>query len=628
MEGGAQFRIQPPNFYKNSQIQKSSNPENPVTFTRNSTGLVDLNFIQLYTLVVVVFLVFALYKELFNPAFTFFICTVALLLPGVITPIELLKGLSNQQIIVIFLLVLVTAGLRLIYGSEMFGSLFNTRLKPKAFLFRMMVTVSSISAFLNNTPIVAFMIPYVKDWAQKTGNPASKFLIPLSFATILGGMITVIGTSTNLVLNGLIAEYKLPLLGLEDFLYLGIIVTLLGWTYLYFIGYKLLPSNPNKIEALRENLKEYIVETEIFRGSPLVGKTVKEAGLRNLQDVFLVEIIREDEIISPVSPEETLEAGDLLFFSGNTESIYNLIKEDNGLQIPKHDKLEVEGQFHFVEAVIPANSNLIGMRIKDSDFRKTFEASIIAIHRNGKQLPGKVGEMTLAGGDFLLLLARQDRENGNHERDLFFVSAPQKIAPPKSKWLKWVGAGAVAALILGITEVLPLFNVCVGILVVLLLIGILNITEIRRELDLSLLLILVCSLSIGVALEKSGTATLIASGLIAAAKMLGPVGVLSALFIVTIILTSLITNAAAVSIVFPIAMSMAEQLHLSYTPFFAAIAFAASGDFMTPIGYQTNLMVYGPGGYSFKDFIRVGTIFTIIYIVVCVGFISYFYKLI
>ena len=591
----------------------------------------DLNYIQLYTLVVVIFLVFSLYKELFNPAFTFFICTVALLLPGVITPVELLKGLSNQQIIIIFLLVLVTAGIRLIYGSEMFGRLFNTQLKPKAFLLRMMLTVSSISAFLNNTPIVAFMIPYVKDWAQKTGNPASKFLIPLSFATILGGMITVIGTSTNLVLNGLIAEYKLPLLGLEDFLYLGIIVTVMGWIYLYFIGYNLLPSNTNKIEVLRENLKEYIVETEIFQRSRLIGKTVKEAGLRNLQDVFLVEIIREDEIISPVSPEETLKEFDLLFFSGNTASIYNLIKEDNGLRVPKQDKLEVEGQFHFVEAVIPANSNLIGMRIKDSDFRKTFDASIIAIHRNGKQVPGKVGEMTLAGGDFLLLLAREDREEGNHERDLFFVSVPQKIAAPKSKALKWVGAAAFAALLIGITGIVPqmsLFNVCIGILVVLVLIGVLNITEIRRELDLSLLLVLVCSLAIGVALEKSGTAALIASGLIVAGKMLGPVGVLSALFIVTIILTSLITNAAAVSIVFPIAMSVAQQMNLSYTPFFAAIAFAASGDFMTPIGYQTNLMVYGPGGYTFKDFIRVGTIFTIIYIVVCVGFISYFYNLI
>jgi di/tricarboxylate transporter len=598
---------------------------------------VDLSFSQIYTLVVVVFLVFALYKEIFNPAFTFFICTVALLLVGIITPAELLKGLSNQQIIIIFLLVLVTAGIRLIYGPEIFGNLFSPRLKPKAFLLRMMITVSAISAFLNNTPIVAFMIPYVKDWAQRTGNPASKFLIPLSFATILGGMITVIGTSTNLVLNGLINQYNLPLLGVEDFLYLGLIVTILGWIYLYFIGYKLLPSNSNKIEHLRENLKEYIVETEIFSRSPLIGKTVKDAGLRKLEDIFLVEIIRGEKIISPVSPEEVLEEGDLLFFAGNTQAIFNLIKEDNGLRIPRQDKLEVEGQFNFVEAVIPANSDLIGMRIKDSDFRKKFSASIIAIHRDGKQVPGKVGEMTLAGGDFLLLLAKESRENGRHN-DLFFVSVPKKIAEPKPKMLKWIGAGAFIFLLIGIvgleinvfgfTISLPLFNVCVGILLAMVLFGILNITEIKRELDLSLLLVLVCSLSIGVALEKSGTADLIASVLISSGKALGPIAVLTALFIVTILLTALITNAAAVSIVFPIAMSMAEQLDLSYTPFFAAIAFAASGDFMTPIGYQTNLMVYGPGGYTFKDFVRVGIFFTLIYSVVCIGFISYFYNLV
>lgn len=599
------------------------------TFAINSTDLVDSTILtQIYVLIVVTFLVVALYKELLNTALIFFICTVALLLPGIITPAELLKGLSNQQIILIFLLVLVTAGIRLIFGSNLLVRLFNPKLKPKAFLIRMMVLVSSVSAFLNNTPIVAFMIPYVKEWAKKTGYPASKFLIPLSFATIMGGMMTVIGTSTNLVLNGLIQEYHLPLLGFQDFLYLGIMVTLLGWAYLYFIGYNLLPANENKLEALRENLKEYIVETEVFAGSVLIGKSVKDAGLRNLKDVFLVEIMRDEKVISPVSPEEVLEEGDALFFSGNTQAIYDLIKDDNGLRIPRQDKLEVDGQFHFVEAVIPANSDLINARIKDSDFRKRFNASIIAIHRNGKQVPGKVGEMVLSGGDFLLLLASENREQVAHEKDLFFVSEPKKIAPPKSPWLKYAGYGIFAALIAGITGLLPLFTVCVGILVALVLLGILNISDVRRELDLDLLMVLVCSLAIGVALEKSGTASLLAGWMITSGKTIGPVAVLTALFIVTTFLTCLITNPAAVSIVFPIAMSMAEQLHLPYTPFFVAIAFAASGDFMTPIGYQTNLMVYGPGGYTFKDFVRVGTLLTVFYIAICVTFISFYYNLV
>lgn len=588
----------------------------------------DLSFSQLFVILIVLFLVVSLYKELFNPALTFFICTVALLLPGIITPAELLKGLSNQQIILIFLLVLVTAGLRLIYGTGMFSRLFNPNLPPKKFLLRLMVTVSGISAFLNNTPIVAFMIPYVKDWSERTGAPASKFLIPLSFATIMGGMITVIGTSTNLVLNGLIQEYNLPLLEFQDFLFLGILVTIFGCIYLYTIGYKLLPSNENKLEALLENLKEYIVETEIFATSPLVGKSVKDAGLRQLQDLFLVEIIRDGKIISPVSPQEILEAGDLLFFSGNTQSIYNLIKQDNGLQVPRQEHLYTDGQFHFVEAVIPANSELIGQRIKESDFRKRYKASIIAIHRDGKRVPGQVGETVLAGGDFLLLLMAEQGENGQPDKDLFLMSAPKRVTEVQHPWKKWVGIGAFVALLSGIVGLVPLFNVCVGILVAFVSLSILNLNDIRRELDLSLLMVLVCSLAIGVALEKTGAAMMLAEGLIALGKNWGPVAVLSALFLSTVFLTSLITNAAAVSIVFPIAMAMAEQLQLSYTPFFVAIAFAASGDFMTPIGYQTNLMVYGPGGYTFRDFVRVGTPLTVIYVILCISFIAIYYNLI
>lgn len=584
-------------------------------------------FAQVITLLVVFFLILSLYKEWFNPSLTFFISAMALLVANVITPQELLKGLSNQQIIIIFLLVLVTAGIRMIYGNELFTRLFSQNLSPKKFLLRMMVMTSSISAFLNNTPIVAFMIPYVKDWADKTGNSSSKFLIPLSFATILGGMITVIGTSTNLVLNGLVAEYHLPLLGFEDFLYLGILVSILGCAYLYFIGYHLLPSHKENIDSVRQNLKEYIVETMVFKDSPLISKSVREAGLRKLQDLFLVEILRQGEIISPVSPDEVLEEGDLLFFSGNTESIYKLIHEDNGLSIPKQDHLQQQGQFNFIEAVIPSGSDLTGVRIKDSDFRNRFNASIVAIHRNGKRVSGKVGEVPLAGGDFLLLLAGDQPKNTSRDKDLFFLSVPEQIKTVKPSWYGWAGVISFVILLLGISGIVPLFTTCLILLSGMIFLRILNIAEIKRNLDLGLLVVLVCSLAIGIALEKSGTAELIAKGIIRSAESMGPVAVLSALFIVTIILTSLITNAAAVSIVFPIAMSIAEQMQLPYTPFFVAIAFAASGDFMTPIGYQTNLMVYGPGNYSFRDFIKVGTPLTIIYILTCITFISTYYNL-
>ncbi len=587
----------------------------------------EFTLVQAYVLVVVAFLIVSLYREWFNPALSFFIAVIALLITDVIAPTELLKGLSNQQIIIIFILILVTAGLRTLFGASFFSRLFSPTLKPKTFLWRMMITVSSLSAMLNNTPIVAFMIPYVKDWADRSGQPASKFLIPLSFATILGGMITVIGTSTNLVLLGLMSEYNLPLLHYTDFLFLGLLVSVAGLLYLYFIGYALLPTNENTIDSVRQNLKEYIVETEIFTGSPLIGKSVKDAGLRNLNDLFLVEIVREDEVISPVSPEEKLEAGDLLFFSGHTHSIYALINQDNGLRIPQQEHSVLQGQFDFVEAVIPASSDLIGVRIRDSDFRKKYNASIVAIHRNGKRVSGKVGEMPIEGGDFMLLLSGENTNPARHEKDLFYLSVPQKMNGKKSRWATWLGVGSFVLLIAGIIGIIPLFTSGLIILTALVFFGVLNLATIRQQLDLSLLLVLVCSLAIGIALEKSGTAALIAESLISIGHSLGTLAVLTALFMVTILLTSLVTNPAAVSIMFPIAMALSEQLGISGIPFFVAIAFGASGDFMTPIGYQTNLMVYGPGGYTFKDFVKVGAPFTLMYVVICVGFIGWYYGL-
>jgi di/tricarboxylate transporter len=321
-----------------------------------------------------------------------------------------------------------------------------------------------------------------------------------------------------------------------------------------------------------------------------------------------------------------LEPNDTLFFSGNTQSIFNLLKEDNGLQIPKQEK--IQEQFNFVEAVIPANSDLIGTRIKDSDFRKRYSASIVAIHRDGRRVAGKVGEIVLSGGDFLLLLAGENGEQRRNEKNLFFISVPKALVTKQSPWLKWLGLGAILTLILGITGVVNLFTICVLILLALVLPGVLKIKDITQNIDTALLMVLVCSLAIGVALEKSGTAALMATGILKMGAMLGPIGVISILSIATIFLTALITNAAAVSIVFPIALALASQTQLPTTPFFVAIAFAASGDFMTPIGYQTNLMVYGPGGYTFKDFFRVGAPLTLIYVAICVLFIAFYYNLI
>lgn len=578
--------------------------------------------IQVIVLAALVLLVIALYREWLNPALSFFLVVLFFLFTGIITAEDALKGLSNPQIIVIFILMLVTAGMRELLGAQFLHRLFSASLSSRGFLLRMMVSVSAVSAFMNNTPVVAFLIPFVKDWAERRGLSASRFLIPLSYATILGGMITIAGTSTNLMLGGLMTSHGLPLPHFTDFLYLGLLVTVAGWIYLYFWGYYLLPDRRSRLDEIRENRTEYIVETLVYHQSPLVGKTVREAGLRNLRELFLAEIIRGERVITPVSPDEKLQANDLLFFSGNTGAITELIRSRNGLSLPEQP---AGGMFNFIEAVVPASSDLIGKRIRDSDFRNRFNASIIAIHRNGRRVSGKVGETILSGGDFLLLLS-----GGQHVRDdrnLVYLSVPHTFNHHRPFYKILLGVVVLALLITGVTGVLPLFTAALLALGLFLLGGVLSFEQIRKNLDFSLLVILVSSMAIAAALEKSGTARNLAGAVLMLSGASDARIALTVLFVATLFLTAIITNPAAMSINFPITLSLAVQLNTDPLPFCMALAFAASGDFMTPIGYQTNLMVYGPGGYSFRDFVRVGTPLTLLYTVVCLTFIIGYYHL-
>ena len=583
-----------------------------------------MTFSLIFTLMVTALLVASLYLEFVHPAVAFLVATVLLVIGGVITPMQWLSGFSNQQVIIIFMLVAITAGMRLIFGDGLFRRFFPHELGPRMFLARMMVFVSSVSAFLNNTPIVAFMTPYVRDWCRRTGHPASRFLMPLSFATILGGMITVIGTSTSLVLNGLLESYGIPALGFTDFVFLGLMVTVLGWVYLMYIGYHLLPDGSGTAVSLMDNAQEYIVETEVRTGSALIGRSVREAGLRGLRETYLIEIIRAGQTISPVSPEEVIQGGDTLFFSGHIDAIYRLIEDGHGLHlrhIPAHDE-----RFHFMEAVVPAGSDLIGSTVRRSGFRSRFQASIVSIRRKGRNIIGRIGDWELASGDYLLLATGEDAPLKD-STGLVIVSLPERSAVEQHPgWHRLVGYSGFVMLLAGILNLFPLFYVCAAILASLMITGILRWSDLRRELDLGLLVILVCALALGTALDQSGAARLVAEALIRAGETAGPIAALAALFLVTTVLTSVITNTAVVAMVFPVALSMAAQLKTESAPFFVAIAFAASGDFATPIGYQTNLMVYGPGGYSFRDFFRVGGPFTILYATLCIIFISIYYS--
>jgi di/tricarboxylate transporter len=585
----------------------------------------DLQII--FVVAIILALVVSLYSEIIKASHAFVFSALAMVLVGVIDIDELLLGLSNKQIITIFLLIILTTGIKKSIGNGFFNKLFHLQLTPSAFRLRMMVFVASTSAFLNNTPIVALMLPFVKKWSDERGLAASKFLIPLSFATILGGMITLAGTSTNLVLNGLIGSAGLPMLIFTDFLYLGLLVCVSGIIYLYFFSDIFLPNRVDTKTNLQQNIQEYIIETLLTHESKLIGKTIEDAGLRHLQDLYLVEIHRADRVIPIVDPSERLEENDRLFFAGNASSILKLINPQNGLVFPESSHVSKNKFFELTEAVIPSGSNLIGESLKTSSFRNNFKASVISIFRNGNKVTGNLGEVNIVAGDLFLLLANSSTIEDSNNKNLIFLGRKGIIEQESRIEDSIPGVLALVLLGMGIFGVLDLFVACsigIGLLISL---NVLDKNLISSSVDLDLLLILVSSLALGLALSESGTAGYFIEKLL---FITGDQAVwinLMVLFLFTVLLTSLITNVAAVSIMFPFALAMSEQLASIVTPFFVIIAFASSADFMTPIGYQTNLMVMGPGNYKFKDYTKIGFPLTIIYTVTVLLFVIHYYHL-
>ncbi len=570
-------------------------------------------------------LIVALYSNIARPSLLFTVAVLIFLVFGILEPEDVLKGLSNKQIIIIFLLLILSIGFKKEFGNGFFNYLFKPDLLPKQFLMRIMLFVSSCSPFINNTPIVAFMIPYVKEWVDRKGLAASRFMIPLCFATVLGGMITVVGTSTNLLLNGLIAESGLAFLGFKDFLFLGLIVAILGLVYIYSIGYYLLPDKKSAIKEMEENLKEYVVETIVEPSSILIGECVK-THLRNLKDIYLFEVVRDGRSIFPVSPEEVVQESDRLYFSGQTSAIEQLVKEVKGLSLPDKTTLNRYRHHNCIEAIIPVSSNLIGKQVRESNFRQKYNASIVALHREGKRIATPVGETILSAGDLVLLLGADTMNN--HESDLFLLKHHDiQLLTEKKTILNTIAPFvALAFLILGITRVIDLFIATSLAIILFIAIRTLRFNDVKKAFDFDLAVLLIASLAIGLALSRSGAAQWLATGVL---RLSGtqPITAIALLFGVTIVITSVISNTATVAIVFPVAVSLAAQLHISTTPVFVAIAFAASCCFMTPIGYQCNLMVYGPGNYSFKDFLKIGFPLTILYAATCIFFISWYYNL-
>jgi di/tricarboxylate transporter len=400
----------------------------------------------------------------------------------------------------------------------------------------------------------------------------------------------------------------------------------IGVGFLLLFGKALLPERGDVKDSYVEMARKYLVETAIKPGSELIGKSIIEAELRNLEGVFLIEIIRNEKVITPVSPEEKLEEGDTLIFSGVTSAISELTKPEMGLSLPKSCEIP-QAERRIAEVVISQNSRLIGQIIQDSDFRGQYDASVLAVHRNRENLSGKIGEIEIKAGDVLLVLTGSDfykRVEGI--QPFYFISkeqGPRYVSTPK---MLLIVLGLVLGIILHALGVFALFNSLLILVGLVLIMGIMPAAEIRKEMDFNLIILLALGLAFGRAMIESGAADYIADLLLIVAVPLGNVGVIGGLFLLTNLLSSYITNKAAVAIVFPVSIAMAQSLDHNVTPYILVVCFGAAASFITPIGYQTNLMVYGPGRYSFKDFFLIGFPLTLLYMVVCVVVLALMYN--
>lgn len=557
----------------------------------------------------VVLVVFALLIVSHQPAYRILSGGLAILIvTGIVEPVRALEGFGNPGLVTVAVLFIVAAGLRqtgaLAYLVQ--RALGRPRSATRAQL-RLVPPVVVGSAFLNNTPLVAMLMPVVLDWCRTSGIRASKLLLPLSYTAILGGLCTLIGTSTNLVVNGLLVAEGRPGLGLFDIAWVGVPCALVGLAFLLLASRRLLPDRSMEL-TLQEDVRKYTVEMAVTPAGPLVGKSIEEAGLRHLPGLYLMEIHRGSQILAIVDPTELLEADDQLVFVGVVSSVVD-VQRIPGLRLATHQVFKLDShraQRVFAEAVVSQTCPLVGKTIREGRFRNRYDAVVIAVSRNGERVPGRLGDIELHAGDALLLETHpsfiwEQRDS----RDFYLVSRIDSASPPTTSQAPVALAILVGMVVVVATGLLDMLEASIVAAAAMILTRCCSEQTARRSLDWPVLLTIAVSFGLGAALEDTGAARAIAEGVLSRAGT-DPLLALIVIFGTATLLSELVTNNAAAVIVFPIAMSTAAQLQVNPLPFVMSLMIAASSAFATPLGYQTNLMVYGPGGYRATDFLKMG----------------------
>lgn len=580
---------------------------------------------MLFVLVMIIIMLMLLLFEVVRADFVVFLFLVIFLMTNMISTEDALSGFSNEGLMTILLLFIVASAIEkhgVIEG--VIYKLLGDNTSPRMALLKLLPPVGVSSGFLNNTPIVLALTPVIKDWALKRGFSPSKFLIPLSYITIIGGTLTLIGTSTNLIIHGLLISDGKEGYSFFQLAPVGIFILIVGLIYLVTIGYKLLPTHLGATEKIESETKEFLAEAEIGEDFEYSNHSVLDVTKHALKGIYIIEIIRDKRPLPEVNAYTYVEAGDRIIFSATLESIGD-IKDVKGLTLRTGSELTLDDlqtdDTVLIEAVVSHRSILVGKTLKSSQFKTRYQAGVIAIHRNNKRINSKVGDIVLKPGDTLLLLAHESFLDVNRYSDDFYIVT--NLTPP-DKFIRNKRQGLGVLLLLGVMisfvvlGILSMLKAMLVMVVILSLLKLITPRDVVTSVQFDVILLIGSAFGVGKAITNSGLASFAAEHIVDFAKPLGIVALLTALYIITNIFTELITNSAAAVIMYPIAIEVAEMMNVHYIGMVIAVTIAASSSFITPIGYQTNLIVYGPGGYKFTDYIKVGVPLSIITMIISV----------
>ena len=591
------------------------------------------------TLTVLVVALVAFVAEWLPVDLTALCVAIVLILLGLVTPEEGIAGFSNSATVTVMAMFVLSAGITRTGGIQVVRDrlLVWGGKNPHQQVFVLGALVGPISAFINNTAVVAIFLPIVEDWCKKQKISPSKLLIPLSYATVLAGMITVVGTSTNILASGISAKLGYGEFSLFQFTALGVVTFLAGLLYLTIFAPKLLPDRKSSTGEFLEDdygSKVYLSEVIISPRSNLIGQTLSQSGLQRKFNFDVLELIRNKVHLSQPLADKVLNAGDILIVHSSREELLK-IKDERGLEIfadVKFQKEDIEstittGEEKLAEVLILSNSRLIGTTLKDLKFRQRYNATVLAIRRGSELLQGRLGKIPLKFGDLLLVQGPKQSFIGlQTTRELLVLEEKEIESLRQDK-------GIIALMITLLVIIIAAFDIqpilvtsLVGV-VLMVITGCLKPGEVYGSIRWDIIFLLAGLIPLGTAMDNSGTTKWLADNLVAIGGHLSGFWILVFFYLITSFLTEILSNNAAVVLMIPVAVEVAKTLGLNPLAFMYAVTFAASNSYLTPIGYQTNTMVYAPGGYKFLDFTRLGAPLNLILTILTPSLIVLFYGL-